>query len=83
MSKRLQVLLHDDEYRQIEAIARRRRLTVSEWARQALRAARRREPLQDPERKLAAIRAAVRHQFPVADIDTMIDEIERGYASGS
>ena len=80
MSKRLQVLLRDEEYREIEAIARRRRLSISEWARQALRTARHREPIGSAERKLGAVRAALRHEFPTADIEAMLDEIESGYA---
>jgi hypothetical protein len=79
MSRRLQVLLDEGEFREIEAIARRNRLTVSEWVRQALRAARRREPVRDAERKLEAVRAAARYSFPTADMATMLREIERGY----
>jgi hypothetical protein len=82
MSKRLQVLLGDDEYREIETIARERRLTVSEWARQALRLARLREPQGGADRKLAAVRAAVRHEFPTDGIERMLEEIERGYTGG-
>ncbi|MBI4543628.1 MAG: antitoxin [Gemmatimonadetes bacterium] len=78
MSKRLQVLLPEREYREIEKIARRKRVTVAEWVRQALRAARRQEPLRDTERKLDAVRAAARHSFPTADVETMLREIERG-----
>ena len=37
MSKRLQVILDDAELREIQRIARRQRLTVAEWVRQALR----------------------------------------------
>ena len=33
----------------------------------------------DPARKLAAVRAAVGHEFPTADIDAMLEEIESGY----
>jgi len=36
----------------------------------------------DVEKKLAAIRAAVQHEFPTSDVDTMIAEIERGYSVG-
>ena len=79
MSKRLQVMLGDDEYREIETIAREKRLTVSEWARQALRWARRQEPLVSPERKLASIRSAVRHEYPTGEIEEMLEQIERGY----
>jgi hypothetical protein len=82
MSKRLQVLFREDEYRELEAIARRRRMSLSEWARQALRAARQRETLGDAERKLAVVREASRHAYPTADIDQMLEEIERGYHDG-
>ncbi len=40
MRKRLQVLLDDAELREIKHAARAHRLTVAEWVRQALRAAR-------------------------------------------
>jgi hypothetical protein len=81
MSKRLQVILEDPEYRDIQRVARAQRLTVAEWVRQALRAARRREPVADTGKKLAAIRHAARHVFPTADIDQMLAEIERGYVA--
>jgi hypothetical protein len=79
MSKRLQVLLDEAELRDIRRSARRRRMTVAEWVRQALRAARRSEPRSDPGKKLQAVRAAAEHSFPTADIDKMLREIERGY----
>ncbi len=78
MSKRLQVLLDADEWEQLQAIARRHRTTVSEWVRRTLREAREREPAGDVGAKLQAIRAAARHQFPTADIDQMLEEIDRG-----
>jgi len=77
----LQVMLDEAEYREIEKIARRKRVTVSEWVRQALRDARRKEPSRDAERKLDVVRAAARHSFPTADIETMLHEIERGYGA--
>jgi hypothetical protein len=80
MSKRLQVILDDAELREIQRIARRQRLTVAEWVRQALRVARRREPGGDATRKLEAVRAAVRHSFPTAGVDEMLADIERGYS---
>ncbi len=78
-SKRLQVLLEEPEWREIQRAARAQRTTVAEWVRQALRAARRREPLGDTGRKLDAVRQAARHGYPVADIDEMLADIERGY----
>ena len=79
MSKRLQVLLEDAEMRELRRIARRSNLTVAEWVRAALRAARRRAPVHGAERKLAAVRAAAQYAFPTARIERMLAEIERGY----
>ncbi len=79
MSKRLQVLLEEPELREIQRAARAQRMTVAEWVRQALRAARRGVPSRDPDRKLGAIRAAARNSFPTADVEQMLEEIESGY----
>jgi len=83
VSKRLQVLLDETEYREIQRASRLRKMTVAEWVRQALRAARRREPSGDVKKRLEVVRAAARHSFPTGDIDQMIAEIERGYGVGS
>ena len=83
MSKRLQVLLEDSEYREIQRLARQQRITVAEWVRQALRAARRRQPLGDAGKKLQVVGAAAKHAFPTADMRQMLAEIERGYAGRS
>ena len=79
MSKRLQVLLDEPEWREIRRTARASRLTVAEWVRQALRAARARGPAEGAGRKLDVIRAAARHALPTAEIDQMLADIERGY----
>jgi hypothetical protein len=83
MSKRLQVLLDEEELRELREAARRRGWPLSIWVRQALREARLREPRGDLDAKLRALRAAVKHEFPTADIDEMLLEIERGYAAPS
>jgi hypothetical protein len=77
MSIRLQVLLDEAELSEIRAVARQRHMTVAEWVRQALRAARRDEPRIAHQRKLEAIRAAAGHDFPTSDIDQMLAEIEQ------
>lgn len=74
--------MQDPDYREIQRIARLRRMSTAEWVRQALELARRREPTRSVEKKLEAIRAAARHQGPTADIDQMLAEIEKGYLSG-
>jgi hypothetical protein len=83
MAKRLQVILRDPEYREIQRAARSRHMSIAEWVRQALELARRREPSSDAGKKLEAIRAAARHSFPSGDIEAMLAEIESGYHSGS
>jgi len=77
----MQVLFDDAEYRALQEAAGRRGLTLAAWVRQALRLALRHEPADTAARKLAAVRAAVTHAFPTADIDAMLEEIERGYTS--
>lgn len=79
MSKRLQVLIDEKEWVEIQRAARSRRMTLAEWVRQALRTARQHQPQRDSEKKLKAIRAAARHSFPTGDITQMLSEIERGY----
>ena len=79
MAKRLQVILQDGEYREIQRVARARRMSIAEWVRQALAAARRYEPLGDTGKKLDAVREAARQEFPTGDIEQMLAEIERGY----
>jgi hypothetical protein len=40
MAKRLQVILQDSEYREIQRAARSRHMSLAEWVRQALQSAR-------------------------------------------
>src|SRR5450759_4152654 len=81
MSKRLQVLLADQEMSDIQLLAQREHLSVGEWVRRTLRDARTHKSVKDPEAKLRAIRRAVEYNFPTADIDQMLREIEQGYLS--
>jgi hypothetical protein len=82
MAKRLQVIVQDPEYRDIQRAARLRRMSIAEWVRQALVQARRSEPSREVASKLEVIRAAACMDFPTTDIDRMLDEIEQGYGSG-
>jgi hypothetical protein len=83
MAKRLQVILQDPEYREIKRIARFRHLSIGEWVRGALDLARRREPVGGVGKKLEAIPAATRHDYPSGGMDTMLAEIESGYGAGT
>lgn len=79
MSHRLQILLDPDEVTAIQAAARRRRLTVSEYVRQTLREARAGEPSIGAAQKLLVVREAAARAYPTADPECMEAEIQRGY----
>lgn len=81
MSKRLQVLLPDQEMEAIQQLAKLENLSVGEYVRQALRNAELQKPTKSATAKIAAIRSAVQFSFPTAEIDEMNREIERGYQS--
>ena len=83
MTKRLQVLFDDQDYAALQAMAASRGMTVAEWVRQALAAARRESSTADVDRKLTAIRTAVRHAAPTGSMERLIGETERAYAAGS
>ena len=72
--------MEDAELREIKRAARRNRMTVAEWVRQALRAARRQEALRPAEHKLQVVREAARHGYPTGDIEEMLGDIEQGYS---
>ena len=78
MSKRLQVLLSEDELAEIRTIARDQRMTVAEWVRQALRKARQNIPARSVQDKLNIIRKSAAHEFPAGSIETLLAEIENG-----
>ena len=82
MSKRMQLLIGEADYRAIRRIARRHGMTISEWVRQTLRAACKEEPARAAGKKLTALRAGMAHNFPTADIDQMLREIQAGYLDG-
>ena len=75
MSKRLQVILQDLEYRKIQRVARSRHMSLAEWVRQALDSARRQEPTGSLGKKLEVVRRAAEHDYPAAGIDKMLEEI--------
>jgi hypothetical protein len=81
MAKRLQVILQDPDYREIQHMARARQMSIAEWVRQALAQARRREPMGGAGKKLEVIRAAARYVYPAGDIEGMLAEIEKGYVA--
>jgi hypothetical protein len=79
MTRRLQITLRDAEYREIQRLARSRRMSISDWIRQVLDFARRRGPVGSVDKKLEAIRKAVRHGYPAGDLDRIPDSDGSGH----
>jgi hypothetical protein len=79
MSKRLQVVMADDELARYEQVARAMGLTLSTWVRQSLRKAQQDVAEGNVDAKLAAIREAYAYAFPAPDVEEMLAEVERGY----
>ena len=77
------MIVQDSEYREIQRVARSRRMSIAEWVRQALALARRGESAGPIDKKLEVIRAAARHSYPVGDITEMLAEIEKGYGGST
>jgi hypothetical protein len=80
MSKRLQVVVGDEDLELYARSADAAGLTLSEWARQALRVAERERSSGDVEAKLALIHKATSYETggEEVDIDTMLAETEAG-----
>ncbi len=78
MSKRLQVMMPDDEYRAVADIARRQGKPVSRIVRDSLRRTVAEDLQVAPEQRIAAVLRFARFAGPTGDIDQLLSEIERG-----
>ncbi|HMO55259.1 MAG TPA: CopG family transcriptional regulator [Tepidiformaceae bacterium] len=78
MSKRLQVVLPDDEYRALTEAARRQGKPVAAVVRDSLRKALAQAETSGPEERLAAILRFARFSGPTGDIEQLLEEIARG-----
>ena len=78
MSKRLQVMMPDDEYRAVADIARRQGKPLSRIVRDSLRRTVAEEQQVAPEQRIAAVLRFARFAGPTGDIDQLLSEIERG-----
>ncbi len=78
MSRRLQVLMPEAEYRKLQATASSLNLPVGEFVRRELRRSCEILAAKPAEEKLRAISRALQYGFPTADIEQMNAEIEQG-----
>ena len=81
MSKRLQVLFSEEEYKNLKQHAKQGRATLGEWVRSALRRITDGESSRSPDEKLKILRRAMTYSAPTSDVEKMKEEIEKGYLS--
>jgi len=80
MSKRLQVILPDDEYRAVQDAAKRQGKPIAHIVRDSLRRTVAEEPEVEPAERIAAVLRFARFSGPTGDIDQLLEEIEHGRA---
>jgi hypothetical protein len=78
MSKRLQVILPDDEYRALADAAREQGKPIARVVRESLHRALAEETRTAPDKRIAAVLRFARFTGPTGDIDQILGEIERG-----
>ena len=80
MSKRLQIVMPDDEYRAVSRAARRRGKPVSQLVRESLRRTVAEDDEMDADARAAAVLRFARFSGPTGDIEEILADIERGRA---
>lgn len=78
MSKRLQILVSEEEAEQFRRSAAREHTSLSQWARRAMHDLRAREAGKSPEQKLRAVTRALECAHPTGDMEQLLAEIEAG-----
>jgi hypothetical protein len=78
MSTRLQIIVQDEEARELRRCAKREGLSLSDWVRRALRRARREQTGPTARQRLAALNTALQCNHPTGEIDEILSDIERG-----
>jgi len=78
MSKRLQIVLPDDEYRAVAEAAHRQGKPVARIVRESLRRTLAEETEMEPDQRIAAVLRFARFSGPTGDIDQILADIERG-----
>jgi hypothetical protein len=70
--------MDEEEVKRLRICAERAGLTLSEWARRALRRAEKAQEGASPEQKCLALETALKCDYPTGDIEQFLSEIERG-----
>ena len=77
MSKRLQVLLPEKDYRALAVVSRKESKTIAEWVRDSIRRRLKVVEPPSPEKKLSKILKYARYSGPTGDIEQILSEIEK------
>jgi len=78
MSKRLQIVMPDDEYRAVALEARRSGKPIAKVVRESLKRTLSEGTEGDPEKRIAAVLRYARFEGPTGDIRKVLADIERG-----
>ena len=78
MSTRLQIVMSEEEAARLHRCAARSGLSLSEWARRAMRRFEGEQCGPSAHEKLRALDRALGCAHPTGDIDQILDEIETG-----
>lgn len=80
MSIRLQILLDEEELREVKKLAVQENLTVSAWVRRAIQHEKKERPGTAARKKLQHIQSFSKHNFPTGDYKDIAAEIDSGYS---
>ncbi|MBI2896712.1 MAG: hypothetical protein HYY06_24350 [Deltaproteobacteria bacterium] len=78
MSRRLQIVMPDDEYAAVVRAARLRKRPVAQLVRESLRRTLEEDRERPADERIAAVLRFARYSGPTGDIDRMLAEIESG-----
>lgn len=78
MSKRLQIVMPDDEYAAVVRAARSRKKPIAQLVRESLRNTLEQERDRPADERIAAVLRFARFSGPTGDIDRILAEIEAG-----
>lgn len=78
MSKRLQILIPEKDYRRLVHVSKQNDTTVSEWVRNCINIRMNHKTIEAPEKRLAKIMKYARYNGPSGSINQILKEIDQG-----
>ncbi len=78
MSKRLQVLIPEEEFRELHKVSKSQNKSVADWVRESIHIRLQANKPETPEKRLARLLKFARFSGPSGDIKQILSEIEKG-----